>query len=108
MGLLNFKLNLFQRPAPARITHLPSGSFTVDRNGRVMSSTLPQNFPVESQADIAAQVLAAFRSAAKAQVPLQELVVHYGALKLHAREQRGGAMIFLSPQNLGQTSKRQP
>lgn len=108
MGLLNLKLNLFSRPAPARLTHLPAGSFTVDRNGRVMTSTLPQTFPAECQADIAAQVLAAFRAAAKAQLPLQELVVHYGALKLHAREQRGGAMIFLTPQTLGQTSKRQP
>ncbi|MFM1769626.1 MAG: hypothetical protein RJA22_2155 [Verrucomicrobiota bacterium] len=104
MGLLN----LFSRPAKSRLTHLASGSFTVDRAGRVMTSTLPQTFPLEVQSDIGLQVLAAFRAAAKAQVPLQELVVHYGALKLLAREQRGGAMIFLTPHTLGQPAKRQP
>ena len=105
MGLLNF----FSRPAKShRLTHLPAGSFTVDRTGRVMTSTLPQSFPSEHLDDIGAQVLAAFRAAAKAQMPLTEIIIHYAALKLLARELRGGAMVFLMPQTLGQRSKRQP
>ena len=73
-----------------------------------MTSTLPQSFPSEHLADIGAQVIAAFRAAAKAQMPLTEIIIHYAALKLLARELRGGAMVFLMPQSHGQRPKRQP
>ena len=48
MGLLN----LFARPAPT-LMRLPSGSFTVDRDGRVLTSTLPSSFPASLVKDIA-------------------------------------------------------
>ena len=48
--------------------------------------------------DIARQVLAAFSEAAEAQLPLTELIINYPSLKISARELRGGAIIFLSPQ----------
>lgn len=105
---MGFLSNLFSKPAKTGLTHLPSGSFTVDRTGRVMTSTLPQSFPSEHLADIGAQVIAAFRAAAKAQMPLSEIIIHYAALKLLARELRGGAMVFLMPQSHGQRPKRQP
>lgn len=65
-----------------------------------MTSTLPQSFPAETIQTIGDQVLAAFRSAKRAQMPLSELIIHYSALKLLARELRGGAMVFLMPQTL--------
>jgi len=95
MGFLKF----FSRAKTPTLITLPSGSFTVDRDGRVMTSTLPRSFPSEYVKDITDLVLEAFRNARKAQVPLSELVVHYTAFKLMAREQRGGAMIFLMPQS---------
>jgi hypothetical protein len=49
--------------------------------------------------EIATQVLVAFKQAREAQLPLSELVVNYAALKLTARELRGGAIIFLAPQS---------
>ena len=32
-----------------------------------------------------------------ANLPVTELAIHYSALKITAKEQRGGVMIFLAP-----------
>jgi hypothetical protein len=79
---------------------LPTGSFTLDREGRVIISTVTQSFPDTLLKEIGDQVLATFRSAQEAQLPLSELIVHFSSLTLTARELRGGAIIFLSPQML--------
>ena len=92
MGLLNF----FAKPAPT-LLRLPSGSFTVDRDGRVLMGTLPSSFPAGMVKDIAQQVRTAFGEADKAQLPLAELTINYPSLKISARELRGGAIVFLSP-----------
>ncbi len=92
MGLLK----LFAKPTPA-LLRLPSGSFTVDREGAVLSSTLPSSFPASRVRDIAQQVRAAFSEAAAAQLPLAELIINYPSLKISARELRGGAIVYLSP-----------
>jgi hypothetical protein len=99
MGLLN----IFAKP-PAKLVRLPSGSFTVDQDGRVLVSTLPQAFPKEMVQDIATHVLSAFRSARAAQIPVTEFIVRYSSLKLTARELRGGAIIFLVPQTFTTTA----
>ena len=92
MGLLS----LFTKPAPT-LLRLPSGSFTVDREGCVLMGTLPSSFPAGRVKEIAQQVRAVFAEAAAAQLPLAELVIHYPSLKISARELRGGAIVFLSP-----------
>jgi len=89
-------LNLFSR-TPGALLKLPSGSFTVDREGSVIVGTLPSNFPESLVRDIAREVLAAFRGAEAAQLPLSELIVNFPSLKITARDLRGGAVIFLSP-----------
>ena len=91
--------------AERSLMHLPAGSFTLDRDGRVMTSTLPQSFPSEYLKAIGDRVLASFRFAKKAQIPLSEIIVQFSALKLLARELRGGAIIFLMPQSLNQNLK---
>ena len=93
MGFLNF----FRKPEDRPLTRLPSGSFTIDREGRVVASTLPQSFPAAHVAQISHQVRAAFRSAHEADIAISELIVEYAALRLSARELKEGAMIFLSP-----------
>jgi hypothetical protein len=98
-------LNLFSRPAPT-LLRLPSGSFTVDREGSVVVGTLPSSFPDEIVRSIGEDVLNAFKTAADAQLPLAELVVHYPSLKITARELRGGAIVFLSP--IGANALAQP
>jgi hypothetical protein len=92
MGLLN----LFAKAAPT-LMRLPSGSFTVDRDGRVLTSTLPSSFPAALVKDIAREVRATFSEAAAAQLPLAECVINYPSLKICARELRGGAIVYLSP-----------
>jgi hypothetical protein len=89
-------LNSF-RSKPDALLKLPLGSFTLDREGRVIVSTLPMSFPQSLVRDIAQGVMATFRSAHAAQQPLSELVVEYPALRLTARELRGGAVVFLAP-----------
>ena len=90
-------LKLFSKRArtPAR---LPSGSFTVNRDGDILVSTLPQTFPVALTREIGSHVLQTFRAAQTARLPLSELVVCYASLQLTARDLRGGAIVFLAPQ----------
>ena len=101
MGLLNF----FTKSSHAKLVPLTSGSFTLDREGKIMTSTLPQSFPAAHMKEIGRQVLAAFQSANKAQMPLSEIIIQYAALKLLARELRGGAIVFLMPQSPHQPLK---
>jgi hypothetical protein len=101
MGLLSF----LSKPI-SHLVHLPSGSFTIDREGRVMTSTLPQSFPTPCMQDIGGVVIASFEAAKQAQMPLAEIILYYAALKILARELRGGAIIFLMPQSLNQPLKR--
>jgi len=95
MGLLS----LFSKSEPT-LVRLPSGSFTVDRSGRIVVSTLPSSFPENLMDAISTQVREAFQDAKEARMTLTELVIHYPSLKIVARELRGGALIFLVPINL--------
>jgi len=88
-------LKLFSK-APPTLLRLPSGSFTVDREGSVLVRTLPSSYPMELVHEIGRQMLAAFQDAASAQLPLSEIVINYSSLKITARELRGGAIVFLS------------
>jgi len=98
-------LNLFSsEPPEPTMVHLPSGSFTVDRSGRILVSTLPSSFPERLVNEIATQVQATFQETKAADLKLTELVIHFPSLKIIARELRGGALIFLVPINLASTT----
>jgi hypothetical protein len=83
------------------LVRLTSGSFTVDAQGKILISTMPHTFPEAWAEQIGQHVVASFRLAQAAQVPLREIVAEFSALKLTARALRGGAIVFLSPQGLG-------
>jgi hypothetical protein len=93
MGFLSFKPDT---SLPLR--KLPSGSFTVDSSGNIVTSTVPTSFPVEQVQRIARLVLRTFEHGHQAGYPFAELIIHFAAFKLNARELRGGAIVFLSPQ----------
>jgi len=95
MGFLKFRSS-----STVHLLRLPAGCFTVDRSGKVVASTLPQSFPAPLAQEIAGHMLATFREAAAAQLPLTEIIVRFASLKLTAREMHGGAIVFLSPQTL--------
>jgi|SRR5690606_26918149 len=94
MGLLSF----FTRSADTiHLTRLSSGSITVDAEGNVITSTLPRTFPQAHIDEITMHVMKIFRDAKEAQISLTDIVLEYPALKITARELRGGAIIFLAP-----------
>lgn len=101
MGLLT----LFSKPAPG-LLRLPAGSFTVDREGRLLIGTLPSSFPSELIGQISTCVLATFREASAAQMPLTQLIVNYPSLRISARELRGGAIIFLTPSSSTEPARK--
>ena len=92
--------SFFKKKFETKIADLPSGSFTLDRNGKVVVSTLSQNFPEAQMRDIADRVMAFFKGAQEAQLPIQEINVYYPSLRITARNLSGGALIFLLPQTL--------
>jgi hypothetical protein len=79
------------------IQRLPTGSFTVDAAGNVVSSTVPQAVPAALVREIGQCVVAVFEGARKANLSFSEMVAQYASFKITAREMRGGAIIFLSP-----------
>jgi hypothetical protein len=93
MGLLSFlKAPKTQGPPP-----LPSGSFTVDRDGKVVTSTISSSVADETLEQISAQVLQTFKDAKRAGLNMTEFNLTMGAMNIKARELRGGAIIFLAP-----------
>jgi hypothetical protein len=97
-------LNLFSRGAPT-LLRLPSGSFTMDREGTVLVRTLPSSYPTALVEVIGEQMIAAFRDASAAQLPLSEIVVNYSSLKITARELRGGVIVFLAAKAHGESTE---
>jgi hypothetical protein len=81
----------------AQLQRLPTGSFTVDAQGEVVSSTVPQAVSAALVREIGQCVVAVFQGARKANLSFSEMVAQYATFKITAREMRGGAIIFLSP-----------
>lgn len=91
-------LGLFSKPAAdPNVGRLPSGSFTIDRGGQVVASTLPRWFDEKLTQEIGTLILRMFQKAQTVNLPQREFSIHYAGLKITARELRGGAMIFLAP-----------
>jgi hypothetical protein len=93
---MGFLKNIFG--SRAAVTQLPSGSITVDRTGKIVSSTVSSSYPANLLHAVAKEVLALLREAHEAQMPLAEVSIHFASLRITARELRGGAIIFLFPQ----------
>ena len=94
MGLLDlFKINAKSQGPPP----LPSGSYTVDREGKVVTSTISSAVPGETLEQISAQILQTFRDAKQSELNIAEFSLSMGAMNIKARELRGGAIIFLAP-----------
>ncbi|HAO77811.1 MAG TPA: hypothetical protein DCQ92_02325 [Verrucomicrobia subdivision 3 bacterium] len=82
----------------AAVQQLPAGTITVNRDGQVVTSTVSSAYPKKLLQDVGRDVLALFSEARVAQMPLAEVSLHFGSLRITARELRGGAIIFLFPQ----------
>lgn len=86
-----------RKPKVHALLRLPTGCFCVDRDNRVVMSTLPTSFPEQKVEQIGRTVLNAFRGATASQIPLREMILNYGTLRIIARELRGGALVYLIP-----------
>ena len=96
---MGFLKRLFRFRSRAAVQQLPGGSIAVDREGNVVTSTVSSAYPKELLRAIGRDVLALFREAREAQMPLAEVSIHFVSLRITARELRGGAVIFLFPQS---------
>ena len=93
---MGFLKNLFG--SRAVVQELPMGSLTVNAQGNVIASTVSSTYSKTLLTDVAREVLVIFREAREAQLPLAEIAIHFGSLRVTARETRGGAIIFFMPQ----------
>src|SRR5580704_7913652 len=91
---------LTKRSNKSGLHQLPSGTFTVDPLGNIVSSTVPQSVSEAIVRDIGLQLLAVFKGAAAARLQFSELKIQYEAFRITAREMRGGAVIFLTPKTV--------
>jgi hypothetical protein len=89
-------LGLFEQTAKTPL-RIPTGCFSLDPDGRIVSSTMPSSFPEEIIAEIGEKILQTFQESHKAGLGLTEVSVHYASLRITARDLHGGALIFLNP-----------
>ena len=82
----------------AEVQQLPVGTITVDRDGNILSSTVSSMYSKSLLQTIGRDVLELLREARACQMPLAEVSLHFGSLRITARELRGCAIIFLLPQ----------
>ena len=82
----------------AAVQQLPTGTITVDRHGHIVTSTVSSAFPKNLLQGVGRDILELLREARTAEMPLAEVSLHFGSLRITARELRGGAIIFLFPQ----------
>jgi hypothetical protein len=83
----------------AAVQQLPTGTITVDRSGNIVTSTVSSAFSKKLLKNIAHDVMELINEARLAQMPLAEVSLSFGSLRITARELRGGAIIFLLPQS---------
>jgi hypothetical protein len=96
MGFLKKISGLFR--SHATVQQLPLGSLTVDRDGQIITSTISSAYPKALLREIGRDVVLLFREARAARMPQAEISLHFGSLRITARELRGGAIIFIFPQ----------
>lgn len=103
MGFLNF-IPFLSRSTETDLIRLPSGTFTLDRNGVVVSSTLPQSFPQKHVHEIARCVMNCLKRAKQGRIPITEVHLHFSTLKITAKEMKGSAVVFVTPTSLEESS----
>ncbi|MGB9602043.1 MAG: hypothetical protein ACP5MG_08390 [Verrucomicrobiia bacterium] len=94
MGLIK------RKPSMETITwEIKAGSFNVDANGKILSSTLPSSVPEDVIKKITEGILGYFYGANKIGLFNDEVNISFPTLKIFARKMRGGALIRISPVN---------
>ncbi len=92
-------LDIF-RSKPESLVSIPTGSFTVNREGAIISSTVSSRVPAEQLREISSAILQTFEKAQRSGVPVTDVVFRTAAISIRGVELRSGAMIFLTPRRL--------
>ncbi len=96
MGILK-PFHRTQRPVENK--RIPSGCFAVNRNGVVVTSTLPGWYPEKLMVEIGRVLIDSMRSAQETELAVSELHINYSGMEIIGRDLRGGVLIFLRPRN---------
>jgi hypothetical protein len=96
-------LKIFTRDEASAPMPLPSGTFTMDRTGRIVTTTISNTFPEKLSLEIGHAVIDTFKKAQAADIVLTEISMNFAAIKLTARELRGGAIVFIAPRDPGES-----
>ncbi len=89
-------LGLFEQTAKVPLK-IPTGCFSLDPEGNVVSSTMPSSFPEEIIVEIGEAILETFQESHESGLGLTEISIHFSSLRVTARDLHGGALIFLNP-----------
>src|ERR1043166_9035784 len=93
---MSFYTQFFIRPYKHPLLQQPAGSFLMDENGGIQSSSLPMSVPQERLRAIADKVFEAFAAARRRQIVFTELCVDYAALRLRAKQGPRGTMVYVT------------
>lgn len=87
----------FLKQTEVSFKKIPSGSYTVNSAGKIISSTIPSWVPAKFLSDITTRVISTFSAARENGFVLNEVVIKFPTIKIIAREMRCGFFINLMP-----------
>ena len=94
----------------ATIQQLPAGSITVDRQGRIVTSTVSSSFPRMLLQAVGQDVMELFQQARTAQTPLSEISLHYSSLRTldlwRYVDADGGGAVRLKPYQVSNSASQ--
>ena len=94
---MGFVTRIFIKPSKTNLANRQGGSFVMDHQGRVLTSTIPRTLAPALVTAMAEKIRAIFSSAKKADLCLDELVVQYEDLQLKIWQSRAVTMVSLLP-----------
>jgi len=102
---MGFVTRIFIKPSKTNPANRLGGSFVLDLDGRVLTSTLSGTIAPSAVKAMGGIILAIFQSAKKAHLCLDELVVQFEDLQLKIWQSRSTTMISLLPNpDVGQSA----
>jgi hypothetical protein len=93
---MSFYTQFFIRPYKHPVVQPLAGSFLMDDQGGIRSSTLPNSFPQDRLQSIASNIFKTFQTVRKALMECNELRVDYPALSLQAKRGPRGTMVYIT------------
>jgi|GEM_PF-572942 len=94
MGILR---SYARTPAPVSTENIPSGCFSVHREGGIVVSTLPSDVPEDMILEIAGVAIGAIQASQQTNLGVTEVIIRYSGCRITACDLRGGVLVFIHP-----------